>query len=60
MTSKYTVEQIKDEAKKTRRNLMKRKNTKPPMCNRLTMSVSSLISECDKVLWLVKKIEGKV
>jgi hypothetical protein len=55
----FDVETIKKEAKQNKKNLLERKNMQPPMCDRLTMSLSSLLNECDKVLFLCKEIEKR-
>ena len=54
---KFNPDAIKQKAEATRKGYMKRKNAKPPMCQRLTISISGLINYCDQVLFLCKRIE---
>lgn len=53
----FDIKQIEKEARQTKKNLLERQNRKPPMCNRLTMSISSLLDYCEKVLFLCKTIK---
>ena len=50
---------LKAEALVTKKSLIKRKTTKPPMCNRMTLSVDHLIDHCDKILFLCDELEKK-
>jgi len=51
------VETIKKEAERTKESLEIRQKKKPPMCQRITMTVFALLNYCNKVLFLCKQIE---
>ena len=57
MSDELNVETIKKEARITKESLELRQNRKPPMCQRITMSVSALLNYCDRTLFLCKEIE---
>ena len=57
MSDILDVETIKKEAETTKESLEIRRDRKPPMCQRITMSVSALLNYCERALFLCNEIE---
>ena len=54
---KFNADEIKQMAEVTKTGLIRKQKMKPPMCQRISLSVSAMINYCDQVLFLCKKIE---
>lgn len=57
MSDELNVETIKKEAETTKKYLEIRRDRKPPMCQRKTISVSALLNYCNRTLFLCNEIE---
>ena len=56
MSNELSVQTIKEEAERTRESLEIRQGKQPPMSQRLTMSISALLNNCNRTLFLCNRI----